>query len=73
MPVAYIPRTCELYNGYAPYRWVVHTDAPPWTRAQYTWISGELCGESPNVETGWRSAVVSTLRRLREKVVLSDF
>jgi D-proline reductase (dithiol) PrdB len=31
MPVAYIPRTRELYNEYAPYRWVVNTDAPPWT------------------------------------------
>ncbi len=30
MPVAYIPRTRELYAGYAPYRWVVHEDVP-WT------------------------------------------
>jgi D-proline reductase (dithiol) PrdB len=30
MPVAYIPRTRELYASYAPYRWVVNEDAP-WT------------------------------------------
>ena len=29
-PVAYIPRTRELYAGYPPYRWVVNEDAP-WT------------------------------------------
>jgi D-proline reductase (dithiol) PrdB len=28
MPVQYIPRTRELYSGYAPYRWVVNEDAP---------------------------------------------
>src|SRR5579859_1253821 len=31
MPVAYIPRTRELYSEYKPYRWVVNTDPPPWT------------------------------------------
>jgi D-proline reductase (dithiol) PrdB len=31
MPVEYIPRTRELYRGYAPYRWVVNEDTPPWT------------------------------------------
>lgn len=31
MPVDYIPRTRELYSDFAPYRWVVNTDAPPWT------------------------------------------
>src|SRR5579875_2841865 len=31
MPVEYIPRTRELYRAYAPYRWVVNTDTPPWT------------------------------------------
>jgi len=31
MPVEYIPRTRELYSSYAPYRWVVNTDTPPWT------------------------------------------
>jgi len=31
MPVEYIPRTRELYRGFAPYRWVVNTDTPPWT------------------------------------------
>ncbi len=31
MPVEYIPRTRELYKEYAPYRWVVNTDPPPWT------------------------------------------
>jgi len=30
MPVAYIPRTRELYASHAPYRWVVNEDAP-WT------------------------------------------
>ena len=30
MPVAYIPRTRELYRGYLPYQWVVN-DAAPWT------------------------------------------
>jgi len=30
MPVAYIPRTRELYRDYPPYRWVVN-DAAPWT------------------------------------------
>ena len=30
MPVAYIPRTRELYASYAPYRWVVNEDTP-WT------------------------------------------
>ena len=31
MPVAYIPRTRELYKSYTPYRWVVNQDTPPWT------------------------------------------
>lgn len=31
MPVAYIPRTRELYKSYSPYRWVVNEGAPPWT------------------------------------------
>lgn len=31
MPVAYIPRTRELYSEYTPYRWVVNPDTPPWT------------------------------------------
>jgi D-proline reductase (dithiol) PrdB len=31
MPVAYIPRTRELYGSYAPYRWVVNEGEPPWT------------------------------------------
>ncbi len=31
MPIDYIPRTRELYSEYAPYRWVVNEDAPPWT------------------------------------------
>lgn len=31
MPVAYIPRTRELYKAYTPYRWVVNTDTAPWT------------------------------------------
>ena len=31
MPIAYIPRTRELYNAYAPYRWVVNEEPPPWT------------------------------------------
>lgn len=31
MPVDYIPRTRELYSDFAPYRWVVNSDAPPWT------------------------------------------
>lgn len=31
MPVAYIPRTRELYKGYKPYQWVVNESAPPWT------------------------------------------
>ena len=31
MPVAYIPRTRELYNAYTPYRWVVNEEPPPWT------------------------------------------
>jgi D-proline reductase (dithiol) PrdB len=31
MPVAYIPRTTELYSAYAPYRWVVNNDTPPFT------------------------------------------
>lgn len=32
-PVDYIARTRALYDelGYAPYRWVVHDDEPPWT------------------------------------------
>jgi D-proline reductase (dithiol) PrdB len=30
VPVAYIPRTRELYKGYAPYRWVVNEGEPPW-------------------------------------------
>jgi D-proline reductase (dithiol) PrdB len=30
MPIAYIPRTRELYSAYAPYRWVVNKTAP-WT------------------------------------------
>jgi len=30
MPVAYIPRTRELYRNYPAYRWVVN-DAAPWT------------------------------------------
>lgn len=31
MPVDYIPRTRELYSDFAPYRWVVNADTPPWT------------------------------------------
>ena len=31
MPVAYIPRTRELYKSYGAYRWVVNESAPPWT------------------------------------------
>ena len=31
MPVAYIPRTRELYNTYTPYRWVENVGPPPWT------------------------------------------
>jgi D-proline reductase (dithiol) PrdB len=31
MPVAYIPRTRELYSDFTPYRWVVNTDKPSWT------------------------------------------
>lgn len=31
MPVAYIPRTRELYKAYTPYRWVENRDTPPWT------------------------------------------
>jgi D-proline reductase (dithiol) PrdB len=31
MPVAYIPRTRELYKSYTPYQWVVNEGAPPWT------------------------------------------
>ncbi len=31
MPVDYIPRTRELYSDFAPYRWVINTDTPPWT------------------------------------------
>ena len=31
MPVAYIPRTRELYNAYTPYRWVMNEEPPPWT------------------------------------------
>jgi D-proline reductase (dithiol) PrdB len=30
MPIAYIPRTRELYSSYTPYRWVVN-DTVPWT------------------------------------------
>jgi D-proline reductase (dithiol) PrdB len=30
MPIAYIPRTRELYGDYAPYRWVVN-ETVPWT------------------------------------------
>ena len=29
-PIAYIPRTREMYAGYPPYRWVVNEDVP-WT------------------------------------------
>jgi D-proline reductase (dithiol) PrdB len=29
-PVAYIPRTRELYSNYPPYRWVINDDCP-WT------------------------------------------
>jgi D-proline reductase (dithiol) PrdB len=31
MPVDYIPRTRELYKNFAPYRWIVNSDPPPWT------------------------------------------
>ena len=31
MPVAYIPRTRELYNAYTPYRWVMNEEPPSWT------------------------------------------
>jgi D-proline reductase (dithiol) PrdB len=30
MPIAYIPRTREMYKEYPPYRWVVNSDVP-WT------------------------------------------
>ncbi|HSR57585.1 MAG TPA: glycine/sarcosine/betaine reductase selenoprotein B family protein, partial [Candidatus Binataceae bacterium] len=30
MPVAYIPRTRELYSDFTPYQWVVN-DTVPWT------------------------------------------
>ncbi|MGA2410184.1 MAG: glycine/sarcosine/betaine reductase selenoprotein B family protein [Candidatus Binataceae bacterium] len=31
MPVAYMPRTRELYGGFTPYRWVINEGTPPWT------------------------------------------
>ena len=31
MPVAYIPRTRQLYDAFTPYRWVVNEGVPPWT------------------------------------------
>src|SRR5579863_3324389 len=31
MPVAYIPRTRELYSAHEPYRWAVNSEPPPWT------------------------------------------
>jgi D-proline reductase (dithiol) PrdB len=31
MAVEYIPRTRELYRDFAPYRWAVNVDTPPWT------------------------------------------
>jgi len=30
MPIAYIPRTRELYSSYEPYRWMVN-ESVPWT------------------------------------------
>ena len=30
MPVAYIPRTRELYSAHEPYRWAVNGEPPPW-------------------------------------------
>ena len=30
MPVEYIRRTRELYRDFAPYRWVINADVPPW-------------------------------------------
>ncbi len=30
MPIAYIPRTRELYSSYEPYRWVINQSVP-WT------------------------------------------
>ena len=30
MPIAYIARTRKRYSRFAPYKWVVNTDAP-WT------------------------------------------
>jgi D-proline reductase (dithiol) PrdB len=31
MPVAYIPRTRELYSDFTPYRWVENDGVPPFT------------------------------------------
>ncbi len=31
MPVAYIPRTRDLYSDFTPYRWVENPDAPAFT------------------------------------------
>ncbi len=31
MPVAYIPRTRDLYSDFTPYRWVENDGAPPFT------------------------------------------
>jgi D-proline reductase (dithiol) PrdB len=31
MPVAYIPRTRDLYSDFTPYRWVENADAPAFT------------------------------------------
>ncbi len=31
MPVAYIPRTRDLYGDFTPYRWVENDDLPPFT------------------------------------------
>jgi D-proline reductase (dithiol) PrdB len=31
MPVAYIPRTRELYKSHKPYQWVMNEGVPPWT------------------------------------------
>lgn len=31
MPIAYIPRTRQLYDAFSPYRWVINEGLPPWT------------------------------------------
>ena len=54
-PVAYIPRTRELYSNYPPYRWVINDDCP-WAPLSKPSASAESLFSHLVVCTMWNQA-----------------